>query len=99
VIDDDRPSDHVDVPTVPLRVAKGEGVNVAVSGSHNCIMAKSEAPDAATGIGVCTERTTSDASFTYKCAFINATLLFAATDGGSVLLLDHKISGREKRHW
>jgi hypothetical protein len=68
VNDEDWPSDHAAVDRVPLTVAKVvESVDDTVGcGSHNCIIAEMSvtAPDSVTGFGVCTERATSDASFT-----------------------------------
>jgi hypothetical protein len=98
VNDGERPSDHVALATVPLTVAKEETVDDAVCGSHSCTET-SETSGSFTAMGVRTERATSDASFTYKIALVNATLLFAATDGASALLFAHRISGRGKRHW
>jgi hypothetical protein len=100
-IDEDRSSDHVAVEIVPLTVAKEESVDDAVGELHNWIIAETSetAPDSVTGTGVCTARATSDASLTYKDAFVSVTLLFAATEGASVLLFDQRMSGRGKRHW
>jgi hypothetical protein len=98
VTDEDRPSDPVAVPTVSLAVATEEGVGDAVSGSHNWTET-SETSGSVTGIGACTATATSGAPFTYKDAVVNATLLFAATDGVNALLFAHMISGRAKRHW
>jgi hypothetical protein len=61
--DEERPPDRVAVTIVPLTVAEEESVD---GGPHSCIAAEMSetAPDSVTGIGVCTARATSDASFT-----------------------------------